>query len=483
MQHFDVVVIGREVAGLCAGALLAKSGARVLHLDAPNAPTASYKRGELTLFRRMPFFGPWDGSPAQKRVLFDLNLISELSRRLLPLEPGLQLALPGQRIDVRREESALTAELERESPGGAEALAPLLARVAGLNEQLDKALDGRLPLPPESWGERRRLKKALAATPIPDASDLFEGAQDHLFTRVVRCVSPWLSGQAPAADAPLSMLRAAGRVRAGFHAMPRGHDELIERLIGVITSFRGASRADTIEDVTTKWRRGIVSLRLGSAEVIGCEHLIGAEPIDRLMARLPDRLWSRSFRRAAEDLVPTHRIYTLNLGLRADGVPFGMGPFGVCVTEPQRELVEENALVWWHSSASKTLRGITLAALVPEADSRDRVYWRSLKERILGVLDGLMPFYRDHLEFVDVPWDDGESADGRTANEMEPVYAAHGKGTLGLTALGHKTPVRNLVLANRQILPALGQEGEFLAGIAAARRSRQGREQASWAEQ
>ena len=251
MQHFDVVVIGREIAGLCAGALLAKAGARVLHLDAPDPLSASYKHGDLTFFRRMPFFGPWDGSPAQKRVLFDLNLISELSRRLVPFEPGLQIALPGQRIDVRREESALAMELERESPGAAESLQPIWARATALNEQLDKALDGRLHLPPESWGERRRLKKALVETPLPDATTLFAGDADPLFPRIVRALAPWLSSQDLATPAPFGALRAVAHLRNGFHGMPRGHDELVERLIGVITSFRGATRIDTIP--TNTW--------------------------------------------------------------------------------------------------------------------------------------------------------------------------------------------------------------------------------------
>jgi hypothetical protein len=482
VQHFDVVVVGREIAGLVAGALLAKSGQRVLHLD-PGVARSTYKYKDLTFHRNVLLLGAWDGTPAQKRALFELNLISDLSKRLIAADPPLQVVWPDHRVDIRRDIASLAGELNREWPGSGDSAALIVERITELNEQLDKILDGRAPLTVDSWSERRRLKRYLGEHPMPSLAELFpNGGALHPLARISSYAARFLSGLDPSQSNAACVLRAAQRMVDGFFTLPAGVDDIADRLIGVIKSFHGASREDDIADVTTAWRRGIVSLTLEHRDVIGCDHIIGAEPAARLFQRFPEKLMSRAYERRLAEIVPRQRVYTMNVALRAAGVPEAMGPVGFFVRDPGRALVEDNFLLWHLSPPGKELRALTLAAIIDDADSRDRVYWRSLRTRVLAALDELAPFSASYTDHVDVPWDDGEREDPRPTAEMTPLYHFEGEATLGLTALPHETPVKNVLLANRQILPGLGLEGEFLAGLAVARALRSTKDEPSWAE-
>ena len=51
---------------------------------------------------------------------------------------------------------------------------------------------------------------------------------------------------------------------------------------------------------------------------------------------------------------------------------------------------------------------------------------------------------------------------------MEAVYGFPVLGPLGVNAMPVRTPIRRLLLCNRQVSPGLGEEGVFLAARAAA---------------
>jgi hypothetical protein len=49
-----------------------------------------------------------------------------------------------------------------------------------------------------------------------------------------------------------------------------------------------------------------------------------------------------------------------------------------------------------------------------------------------------------------------------------PLLEIADEGFLGITGLPHRTHCKNLFLANREVMPGLGLEGEFIAGTRAA---------------
>jgi hypothetical protein len=120
-----------------------------------------------------------------------------------------------------------------------------------------------------------------------------------------------------------------------------------------------------------------------------------------------------------------------------------------------------------------------LPALSPEAQGQDL---RGLRERLLGALDKLSPFIRQHLLIVDSPHDGRgiyhaqedryeTPADHwtRGPETMPVVYAFPRTRIHGTCALPVRTPIKRLLLCNEQVVPGLGLEGGFLAAWSAAR--------------
>jgi hypothetical protein len=483
VQHFDVVVVGSEIAGLTAGALLAKGGMRVLHLDVAPA-RSSYRVGDLLFHRQLRLFSSWDSSPAQKRAFFDLNLITDMSRRLTPLQPAFQLVLPDHRLDVTPEPAALAQEIEREFPGSGAHTEEALRRIEELNAGLDKLLDGRVMLPPDGWRERRELHRALEEHPAPEEADaVLNGLpSDHPIRRAAEVMLPFITHLDTSTPSPIRLARAARQIQLGVCDLPGGLGELKERLSGVIRHFHGDARSEGIAETTVSWGR-IKSFRLSGGEVVGCEQVLGAEPVDRLFEALGDKSLRKWHDHVASELRPAMRVYTLNLVLKSEGVPEGMGPLGFIVRNPGAPLALDNLLLWSLQGSGDT-RGLTAACVVPQADTRDAGFWRDIKTKVLEGLEEVMPFHRRHLVRVDVPWEDGGSGgdEVRPLREMSELYAFDGQSALGIGAVPYRTPLKNLTLANRQILPGLGLEGEFLAGAAAARLLHSPKDKRSWYE-
>jgi hypothetical protein len=79
-----------------------------------------------------------------------------------------------------------------------------------------------------------------------------------------------------------------------------------------------------------------------------------------------------------------------------------------------------------------------------------------------------MPFAKDRVRLVSAPYLDATGVRGSRLLP-HPLYEFEVESVLGVTGLSQRTPVKNLILASREVLPGLGLEGEYLAGLRAAR--------------
>jgi phytoene dehydrogenase-like protein len=95
-NFYDVIIIGNELGGLAAAALVARRGYRVLVLGEA-ALSQSYHLGPFTL-PRSPFAFVGLESPAIRRVLGELGLAQILRRKLTALQPHYQVVVPHHRI-------------------------------------------------------------------------------------------------------------------------------------------------------------------------------------------------------------------------------------------------------------------------------------------------------------------------------------------------------------------------------------------------
>jgi hypothetical protein len=89
---------------------------------------------------------------------------------------------------------------------------------------------------------------------------------------------------------------------------------------------------------------------------------------------------------------------------------------------------------------------------------------REIRDRLADAI----PFFERHLVRESVPAISAPREQRGSRLLPHPLYRVKLEQTLGITGLPCRSPFKNLVFAGREVVPGLGFEGEFHAGIQAA---------------
>lgn len=485
-RFYDVVVLGTDLAPLVCGALLAKRGFRVLVVP-QNEPEPNYAVGPFELPAR-PMRCVFGQTPIAHRVFAELGLGQSLRRLSSPLDPAFQVAMPGHRFDVARDDARLARELGREFPGVRRPIEDFHKRVARVVQGLDAVLSHDLVLPPETFLERQRFMRARRSLDLPrgehEEDVLSEFPEEHPFRALATLparfdggIDPAHAGIAP----PLQLLRLYGNQRRGALAIDGGHFALRELLIQKIQSHSGQVRLDehAAELIVTRGQASGLRLSRGGEE-ISCGFVVAGVDLAALQRLLPDRsAFEELFERIGEPQVRQFR-YTLNVVLRKRGLPSGLGSSLYLVPGKRHDgpatplYVNAQRLDTEHALLSVEA---LLSARRVEDDSS---YVPGARGQIMSALRELLPFLDEHLVLIDSPHDnrppegavtklDNASLAKRGPNTMRAVYSYPVVGALGLCALPLRTPIKHLLFCNSQVVPGLGSEGLLLAATGAAR--------------
>lgn len=150
-EHFDVVVVGRSLAGLLTAALLARRKYRVRVMDCQGAAP----------LERVPLFG--DTSRVVGRVLDELGLQHDLRTRLDGAWKPVTLALPDRRGLLPTTLADRGRELGELFGGHTAALVALFDAVEAFGESLDPLLAGDIE-PPFGWLRGRAWQRVFDGT-------------------------------------------------------------------------------------------------------------------------------------------------------------------------------------------------------------------------------------------------------------------------------------------------------------------------------
>jgi hypothetical protein len=467
---YDVAVVGGQLAGVVAGALLAKRGYRVLHVDHDGLGSGYVDRGH-----RLPY-GPaiipsLRSMPSADAILQELGLATDVYRQLTATELGLQVLLPRHRVDLHREPAKRAEELAREfGPGGAQIEASFGA-LAAFGERAEQFLRLGPALPPHGFVERFRLSRSTS--PFPELRNGGVGlASGTEFASAMESLASFLtfldsqnSGLGP--GRPLSLAIKGGQVYPGG---VDGLRETIRRRIDHAGGdvLGGEEGPALVEELLFDGSRAD-GVKLASPEA---EHkarmIIAATDPAALRRMLPPK---RRKRRVSEtlDAVRTRSyLFTVNLVVRAEAIPPGLGDLGVIVPEegpvgPILFQVLGARLVDDKADASGQ-RVIALGAFVP-ASTRDVAdgELRKLADSIVEAAAMVLPFYERHEVLRSAPYLDARGTRGSRLlphPRLEVDLPRH----LGVTGLPQRLALKNLFIASREVLPGLGLEGEFIAG-------------------
>jgi phytoene dehydrogenase-like protein len=489
---YDVCVVGSQLGGVVAGALLARRGFRVLHVAHGDPGFHYVDHGYLLPFGPAVIPSPRH-LPSAEAVLAELGLATDVSRALAPSDPDLQILLPRHRVDLFREPALLRTELRREWPREAE---PLEAAFGGLSSLFDFAgffLRASPPLPPDGFVERHAVRKALkVAASAPgapsrrvDEARPFEGFHEHELVRSVVTGHRFLT-YLDGPPSPLSLVRLLGGAFRGTNRLPGGLGTLREMVRRRIAESRGELRGGPGEPALASALEldggRVAAVRLAdSPDAHVARAFVVATDAARLLALLPADVRGGRAGEALRRVRVARQLLTVNLVVRETALPPALGDNVLALRDAERGDGLDNAVLLQVLPARRDAkkgpekgtqatdvvadeRVVCASGFVPAGAPRAEL--EAAATRIREAVADAIPFFERHLVAESAPVLAAGSGDGLPPDH--PLHHADREDPLGVTGLPVRGPWKNLFFAGREVIPGLGVEGEFYAGIQAA---------------
>lgn len=470
---YDVLVIGGQLGGLLSACLLAKRGCRVLCVE-HDGVGGGYEHGGFML-PYAPFLAPaLKVMPGVEEAFAELGIQTSYQRALRPHQPELQLVLEDARIDVSADASKWQRELTRIFAEHGPEVGARIAALTRAHEGTDAFFKAAHPLPPDGFFDRWKLSRQARATP---ALSWEPPARDTSAEKLMGALLPFVSNLATP-DAPLARARVLSQALSLPGRHPQGREgvrELLEkRLVELGGDYLQREGNDNFVVEQLSFEGG----KLEGARLVRSENVYRAAAVvvatdsGALRRLLPEKKRHRKLTEALDASEVKSFLFTVNHVLPTRALPRGMGEL-LLVDSGDEELGA--VLVQLHPARKvdgkedEALQVVCAGAFVP-ANVREfgEAHLESIAKRIGTVLERLMPFSAPHRVLASSPYLHASTARGSRLLP-HPLFAFEEEKALGVGGLAQRTAVKNLFLANREVLPGLGLEGELLAGIRVSR--------------
>ena len=488
---YDVCVLGSHLGGAVAGALLARRGYRVLHVD-HDGLRASYDDGGYLLPYAPAVLPSPRLLPAAELALTELGLATDVLRALEPCTPDLQLLLPRHRLDLGHDAARRLGELRREWPADADRLEAALVELERLFDAAAPLMRSIPPLPAEGFGDRRAVSKAMrfaraapgTAAPGVETAVPFQGLEDHPLVGALRIAARFLCHQEGPAS-PLATSRLLGGILHGSYRTVTGQQGLRDAIRRKIAESRGeilgTDGAGAIAEQLQVEGGRIHAVRLaGSPNSWVARAFVAATDAAALGRLLPPEERSGKTAALLRGAPVRRQLLTVNLVVKAAALPPALGQVVLVLRDAGGADALENAVLLQVLPARRDRgkgapeavpdeRVVCAAGFVPAtARQGGDAHLASLGVQIREAVADAIPFFERHLVRESVP-DVSSPREPRGSRLLShPLYEIGAEQTLGVSGLPCHTPYRNLFLAGREVVPGLGLEGEFHAGVQAA---------------
>ncbi len=491
-RHFDVIVLGRSLGALAAAALLARRDLRVLLLGQGERP-AEYQVDGRTLRRRsFTFLGA--SSPAFRRLLHELAQTPRFRRRTLSLDPMFALLAPGTHVEVPPDPEAFAAELDREFPEIRQLVDELYATLTQANVALDTLFERGASWPPSSLWERWSARRAMASLPLlgrePTRDLLTKFPQGHLVRELVTVPARFAGDLAETTDdsASLILARLHGAWTRGVSALEGGERELEDFLTERVIAHGGECRLDGRARALAFDRERLVGvLEDGEEQPVGTSWLVTDQTGEQLadlaaghgLSALARRSWPRVSVAEGRFIVSARlKPGALNAMLPTESFLLPTRDTRTEVRRPTVHLQRFDRAVDAGSGPSEEPL-LVAEMLLPV---RGPLTLLEAREAVLSTLREHLPFFDENLLLLDSPhdglpvWDYSTGARrelerlhlGRGgAERMRSRWSVEPTSLRGLAGEPVRGPIRGTFLVGTSVLPALGQEGQLLAALAA----------------
>lgn len=468
---YDVAVVGGQLGGAVAGALLARRGLKVLYLEHDGAGQGYAHDGWLLPWAPAPL-PPLKVVAALEDSLVELGVATEAHRVARSPQPGLQLLLPDARVDLLPDGPRRAKELARGLGDDAAPFGAALAKAAARADDTDAFFKAAPDFPPEGMWARWKTNRLVAKHPtLVEPQPLGDvGAQG-----LVRALAAFLHhahGGGPLADS-----RPLGQLLHGAQIWPGAADGLraffVERLRGLGGDVLGADSGAVVEEITFDGGAAVGVKLVHHDQVYKASCVVAATDAAALRKLVPQKKRHRAVAEALDAPSARRLLFTLNVVLPERALPRGLGE--LALLSPQD--AELGAVLLQVEPARRVGQDkpepdakVVCAACFVDANVRELGddAQRAVAARLRAELDRVMPFALPQAQLESAPWLDAAAVrGGRLA--LHPHLAFDEPPLLGITGLPTHLPARGLYLASREVLPGLGLEGEVLAGRRVAR--------------
>lgn len=463
---YDVAVIGGQLSGAIAAALLARRGYQVLYVEHDGNGNGYHHDGWTLPYS--PFvMPPLKALSSLEEVATELGVTTALQRALKMPTPMLQLVRPGVRLDVFAEAGRLATEARRALGEGGPAFAAAFGEAVLAAERSELFLREKPELPPEGiFGKYKFNRLADRHASLKAPSNL----SDEPLEKLVKGLTPFLTYSMAAYG--LAATRPLALALSGLYTIPGGREGLREVFLSRLKELGGdvlLHDESTVAETLAFDGNTLTGLKLVRSDTIyktGC--VLCATDGGALRRLLPDKKRHRELSETLDGAQAQEILFTLNQVLPERALPRGMGELVLWESEDPElgaMLVQVQPAKRSSDPGGEEMRTVCAAAFVP-ATARElgEDHLKTLADRISGQLELLMPFSKSKVVLESAPY---LHASGVRGSRMlpHPHLAFEEESLLGITGLPARAPAKHLFLASREVLPGLGFEGEVLTAL------------------
>jgi len=472
-KFYDVIIVGENLAGLIAAALLAGRKYSVLLIRNMSAPGSSRYYGSSTERQKSSHPGIFE-LPVPSAVVRELNLSHKLKSAFKPISPLFQVLSHAHRLTAFSDRHSYLHELQREFGERVTEndLKALFANIDSFSEILDRFLTIETPFHPDGlkqrWNMSRREKELEAD--LAKAGNLLKELENAF-------------AESPAGQIMAAVEGDGGRISYGFDNIftyRRARSLFEENLYQV----EGESMEDIfIERISTRNGAIIDKMQLQEFDrrkgsyffsdtkgTYSSHNIIMATDYFVLPELLNSQKLGKYIDSKLQDIKPTHVWLKVNLLVAREVIPLGMEYFFYQLGRPDQS--EGQFLSYRRDPMTgddMDVERIEIGQPVPVEDYNAEGCRKAEKVALERARE-VIPFLDDYLRkvYLDKTIEPGADDSYRHLAGKDLLYGTTREKDL-LRGVSYNLPWENAYLAGPETLPELGLEGEFINAWAITR--------------
>jgi hypothetical protein len=263
-EHYDVVVVGRTIAGLMAATLLAKRRLRVRVLDT-----------KFSLDPNLPVFG-LETTPLLHPLLDEMGLVHDVRTRIYGPPKPITIALPDRRFSMSPDVRERAITFGEVFPKSIDELMKLFSMIEQYGPRMDGLLDGSIDLSADGFRSKRSMERLADESGL---SELIETekpwSKDPVirdFVRALLVVSGRLDGGSECVTP--SALRTLWHLCFGIPSIRHGRKGLEELLAQKLLTTGGTIEDDRIAHRFDLRRKRVRTIETTDGAVFGADAII-----------------------------------------------------------------------------------------------------------------------------------------------------------------------------------------------------------------